>query len=928
MIGTTLSHFRITAKLGEGGMGAVYRAEDTKLGREVAIKLLPEAVAGDPDRLARFEREARVLAALNHPAIAAIHSFESAEVGADGGLSADLGRELTTDLGREGGSRGPEPRVRAVHFLVMELAPGVTLAERIGRGPVPVAEALPIARQIAEALEAAHGKGIVHRDLKPANVKVDARGAVKVLDFGLAKALVAESGERARDLTHSPTLTGYPAAGGVLLGTAAYMSPEQARGLPVDAEADVWAFGCVVYEMLTGERPFTGATTTDVLASILRSEPDLGRLPGEVPPGLRRLVARTLEKDPRHRLQGIGEARVTLEDLLAGRVDVAAPGPAVASPSRPARRLLWLAALAGAALAGLALGALLRSGGTTADQLNPDVRLRQLTFEPGLEQDPALSPDGNYVAYTTDEGGNLDIVVLPLAGGNRERVVDDPADDAQPAWSPDGSRLAFISARDRGGRLAVVANLMALTPYVQGRFGDLFLVPARGGRPVKLAENAAYPAWSPDGQRIVFQSEHSGQWDLWTVAAAGGEPSPLTADLSIDFQPAWSPDGRWIAYASGSGGADYGLRVIPAGGGEARVLLQGNQAMLDPAWSADGRWLYFASDRSAAPGNMSLWRLPFPAGPEPRPERVTLGPGDVGTETAREGHRLAYSAVHFQPDVWELTLADRELRQLTAAASVEDFPDLSPDGRTLLMASGRAGDSLAVWALDLESRELRQLVEGGAPMPGPRWSPDGRRFAYMKARPGSPTATHVQELGGLSSREVVASEDATADFPSWSPDGLALVFSELDRATSERRIAWQSLAGERRILAPGGAGRLLNFPAVSRDGDLVAYHVDGSTPRQIWVVPTAGGEPRKVSQRDELELSHPRWSPVDPDAILVVVDHENLGVVSLATGEVTLLTSFDASTIVVDYASWSPDGTRVFFSLSRRTGDVFLLEDL
>jgi Tol biopolymer transport system component len=926
VIGAVLSHFRVAAKLGEGGMGAVYRAEDTKLGREVALKILPEAVASDPERLARFEREARMLAALNHPAIAAIHSFESAEMRVEGGLSTDLGRELTTDLGREGGGQGAGRRARTVHFLVMELAAGETLAERIARGPVPVEEAVPIARQIAEALEAAHARGIVHRDLKPANVKVDARGAVKVLDFGLAKALVGERSEGERDLTHSPTLTGYPTAGGVLLGTAAYMSPEQARGLPVDVEADVWAFGCVVYEMLAGERPFTGATTTDVLAAVLRAEPDLERLPKEIPSALRRLLARTFEKDPRHRLQGIGEARVALEDLAAGRCDVAAAVALVPGRS-PARRLLWPAAAIVAGVAGLLAGARLRSGGAPADELNPDRRLRQLTFAPGLEQDPALSPDGNYVAYATDERGNLDIVVLPLAGGNRRVVVDDPADDAQPAWSPDGSQLAFVSARDRGGRLGVVPNTGSLTAYVRGRLGDLYLVPALGGRPVKLAEKAAYPSWSPDGRELVVQSDRSGQWDLWIVPAAGGEPRALTADATLDLQPAWSPDGRWIAYATTALGAWPALRVAPAGGGESRLLFQSGHGILDPAWSADGRWVYFASDRAAAPGSLSLWRLPFPGETEARPERVSLGPGDVGVEAGRQGSRLVYSAVHFAPDLWELALAGRELRQLTTAASAEDFPDLAPDGRTMLLASGRAGDSLGVWALDLETREMQQLVAGGNVIPLARWSPDGRRFAFLKPRDPLPGAIHVQELGGIASREVVASESFDALFPDWSRDGQALVYQEIEG--DFRRIAWQSLAGERRVLVDGGTDRQVNCPDISLDGRLVAYQMEASgVLRQIWSVPIEGGEPAKLSRRDDLELSHPQWSPVDPDAILVAVDHENVGILSVATGEVTLLTSFDSSSRVIDYPSWAPDGERIFFSLSQRTGDVFLLEDL
>jgi serine/threonine-protein kinase len=277
MIGSTLSHFRITAKLGEGGMGEVYRAEDTRLGREVAIKVLPQSLVADPDRVTRFEREARALASLSHPNIAAL--FE---------------------VGREGG----------VQFLVMELAAGETLAARISRGPLPVGEALPIALQIAEALEAAHDQGIVHRDLKPANVMVGAEGRVKVLDFGLAKALEPGSGTAgAADLAHSPTLTYQATEAGVLMGTAAYMSPEQARGRPADGRSDAWAFGLVLLEMLTGRQVFAGETLSDTLAAVLRGEPELRDLPRDVPPAVRRLVARCLRKEPRRRLQAIGDAR-------------------------------------------------------------------------------------------------------------------------------------------------------------------------------------------------------------------------------------------------------------------------------------------------------------------------------------------------------------------------------------------------------------------------------------------------------------------------------------------------------------------------------------------------------------------------------------------------------------------------------------------
>ncbi len=302
MIGSSFSHFKVTSKLGEGGMGEVWQAEDTKLGRNVALKVLPESLAGEPERLARFEREARVLASLSHANIAGIHGLEEAN-----------------------GQR----------FLVMELIDGETIAERVQRGPMAVEEAVRVARQIAEAVESAHEKGVIHRDLKPANVKITSGGQVKVLDFGLAKALAPDpiSGDGpAEDLSLSPTLTQAMTGIGVLLGTAGYMSPEQARGKPVDRRADIWAFGCVLYEMLTGQRLFTGETATDVIGAVVHKDPDLDELPPKVPARIRRLLERCLEKDPSRRLQSIGEARIALQDWLDH------PEPQQRSMLRPTRR--------------------------------------------------------------------------------------------------------------------------------------------------------------------------------------------------------------------------------------------------------------------------------------------------------------------------------------------------------------------------------------------------------------------------------------------------------------------------------------------------------------------------------------------------------------------------------------------------------------
>ena len=653
--GQRLGPYEITAPLGAGGMGEVYRARDTRLGREVAIKALPAEVARDPERLARFRREAQLLAALNHPNVAAIHGLEEA----DG-----------------------QP------FLVLELVPGEDLAERLKRGALPADEALSIAEQIAGALEEAHEHGIVHRDLKPANVKVTPEGKVKVLDFGLAKAWAGEaaSGSSA-DLSQSPTLAHTGTAAGLILGTAAYMSPEQARGKTVDKRADIWAFGAVLHEMLTGKPLFTGETVSDVLAAVLTREPDWAALPESTPPSVRRLLRRCLERDPKRRLRDIGEARIA----LSAPNDKAATGGGGRRTTGDARwrRFILPAAIAVAGLAFAAGYAAPPAGRAPTPLVGADTVVRQLTFDPGLEAEPSFSPDGNYVAYTTNDRGSLDIVVMPVAGGQVRRLVETEADEAQAAWSPDGTQVAFTSARDHDGRLKNIGGLSALSTFVQGQGGDLFLVPAAGGTAAKLVERGAYPAWSPDGKTIAFQSDRGGHWNIWVVPSQGGEPRRLTDDADIDFQPAWSPDGKWIAYAS------TGLKVVPSDqSGPPRTLTVPAQGVLTPAWSSDGRWLYFAANRSRDESRTSLWRLAFP--PEERPsrvERITLGESaDVDPAVAASGGRLAYGRVSYAPDLWELDPRSGVLRQITSTSCLEDYPHLSPDGRTLVSTpTARAG---------------------------------------------------------------------------------------------------------------------------------------------------------------------------------------------------------------------------------------------
>jgi serine/threonine protein kinase len=503
--GTRLGSYEVLAQIGAGGMGEVYSARDTKLQRDVALKILPAIFAANPERMARFEREAKLLASLNHPHIAAIYGLE------------------------ESGS---------TRALVMELVEGPTLAERIAAGPIPAEEALPIAKQIAEALEYAHDRSVVHRDLKPANVKVTADGTVKVLDFGLAKALMDEAAEA--DLRNSPTLSMAATMAGTILGTAAYMSPEQAKGKAVDRRADIWAFGCVLYEMLTGQQLYSGETAAETLASVIKDQPALDRLPSGTPPAIRNLLRRCLDKDPRQRLQHMGEARITIE-----RGGDASPEPSAAQRKGPLRniRIAWSAAGIGIAIAMLALGSL---------------AYFQYFMRPPDDKPPVrffVSPPDRWTVM--QQLGPTGTSPIPLA------------------VSPDGRRIAFLAASADGKDLLWVRTLEALTvqslggtdgasgPFwsVDSRFlgffasGKLKKIDVSGGPPITLcdAPDGVGGTWSRDGVIVFAPTLSSG---LQKVSAAGGVPTAATTlgqGETRHVRPSFLPDGRHFLYRAYTG---------------------------------------------------------------------------------------------------------------------------------------------------------------------------------------------------------------------------------------------------------------------------------------------------------------------------------------------------------------------------------------
>ena len=722
--GTRLGPYEIRFKLGEGGMGEVYRAHDTTLNRDVAVKVLPDLFADDPERLARFTREAQTLAALNHPNIAHIYGVES-------------------------------------RALVMELVEGEDLAVHIARGAIPLAEALPIARQIAEALEAAHDQGIVHRDLKPANIKVKADGTVKVLDFGLAKALTQDAGPRTQDLSNSPTLTARATQIGVIMGTAAYMAPEQARGKTVDRRADIWAFGVVLFEMLTGQRAFKGDDTSDVLAAVLRQDLDWSALPPATPPRLRRLLERCLDRDPRQRLRDVGEARVEIAKIESGTTDGPATPPAAAAARSTGSRAWSL--LKGAFVIAL-IAAAWWLGRRAAVPEAAWSRFTQLTDASGIETGPSLSPDGASFAYASAARGSWDIYVQRVGGRNPVLVAGDPArDEIWPAFSPDGKSIAYS---------------------LGGGTGGIFIVGATGESARRLTDTGSNPAWSPDGQHIVFCSEEvqsvystNTESTLWTVDVNGGTPVKLDLDIAA-FQPAWSPSGKRIAFWTNING-QRDIATIAATGGS-RLLATDDVAVdWGPVWTPDGRFLYFASDRG---GSMGIWRMPIDEASgraTGAPEPIAAGV-DVSMDLphlSADGNALVFrskiqsvnpAAIDFDPATERagaVRLLQHTTRQLLPAS-------VSPDGRWLALynLNERQQD---IFTMRSDGSALTHLTDDDARDWFPHFAPDGSTVEFISNKGGAYQGWSIRPDG--SGRAQITNIDATIDYVFFSPDGRKLV---------------------------------------------------------------------------------------------------------------------------------------------------------
>jgi len=841
--GFRLGHYEIVAKLGAGGMGEVWRATDTRLGREVALKVLPVGFAADPERHARFEREARVLASLNHPHIAHLYALERLEVGADSRqptARTSSAHPGTSEAEATGSGHGPratghdvERAPRALHVLVMELVEGEELTRLIARGPVAASDAVAIAAQIADALEAAHEKGIVHRDLKPANVKVRPDGAVKVLDFGLAKAW--EDDAAGGDPAVSPTLTHQYTRAGVVLGSAAYMAPEQARGKAVDRRADIWAFAVVLYEMLTGRLAFPGETVSDTIAALLARDPDWSALPASTPAPLRRLLRRCLEKDPRRRLRDIGDARLDLEDARSASTSGDPGAPAPGTARRPSWRTAGAAALAGAALAGLAAIALWPRG------VAQEKRVRRFEISGGTFNEvanAAISPDGQVIAMRGDTlGGKLlirrldDFEARPL--GSSPRAVN-------PFFSPDSASVAFF------GPDGLVRTTIA------------------GGALQRICEAAVYGsgAWGPDGT-IVFAGglvDGTAFQGLMRVSADGGTPQVLTTPDTAAGErrhawPIFLPGGDTVLYTALLG---EGLRidaVSVATGKRLGTVTTGAH----PRYAASGHLLFWDGRETnllAARFDAAALRL---TGPKisVMPGLPAFSDGRLAYDVSSNG-TLIFGTAQLAMDAFRVVWVDRGGRETPLLDEPASWtqPRLSPDGRALLLRRA-ASPNCTLWMLDLERRTLSRFTTAGDAH-DPIWSPDGRWVVYSLAG----TASHGivrQAADGSGTLEVLAeSVEHRLLARAFTPDGKALVVATSDLAAHGADLALLALDGSRTMTPLVATQFQEDFPAFSPDGRFLAYTSDQSGQREVYVRPYP--HPGGVVQVSNHGGTAPLWS--------------------------------------------------------------------
>jgi Tol biopolymer transport system component len=859
--GTKLSTYEILAPLGAGGMGEVYAALDPALNRKVAIKVLSDAVAGDPERRERFEHEAKAIAALNHPNIVTVHAVESAD-------------------GRV--------------FITMELVKGRALQDLIPTAGMSVGQLLDVAVPLVDAVAAAHQQGLTHRDLKPANVMVTDAGLIKVLDFGLAKF----TGDGPAGLR--TTMSTQP---GVIVGTVPYMSPEQAEGRPVDSRSDIFSMGIMLHEMATGRRPFEGKSGPGVLAAIIESTPTpLTDLRPDLPRELERIVKRCLAKLPDRRYQTARDLATDLDELRM----VLRSAPNLARPivGTPPKIAWWRSAVGGAVLAafGGVAGylAVPNSRGTDPAGM-PSGHFRRVTSQAGTELYPRLSPDGAFVLYVSRDGGDWDIFLKRVAGEKPINLTEDsPSDDTRPAYSVDGRFIAFRSERGQGG---------------------LYVMGATGENPRRLSPEGFDPSWSPDGTELVYSLDpfidplDRRPSTLWIVNVASGTKRQVSAGDAV--QGAWSPTGRRIAYWGFHQGGQRDLWTVAESGGEPVQLTRDAGVDWNPIWSPDGRHIYYASDRG---GSMNLWRI----GVEESTGQPTSDPEPIGTPSShsqhlslsRDGRQLAFvdlqSRVNLQQAAFDPSARQVVGRPLwvTGGARLVKNADLSPDGAWFAFDS-ITDDREDLFVVRSDGTAQRQLTDDAFKDRAPRWSPDGSRIAFLSDGSGRYECWTMLPDGSGATQISQTTGTRWAQAPVWSPDGRSIACNTQGSAPIVIDAESRDAGRPTHVAAPGGSPER-EFFAWSTIGGLVGRSAEG----QLMAFTPGQDRFRAIAPRG----TRPIWLG-DGRGVLYI----NAGVLWLADGSTgRAMEILSVAPNQVQSFGISRDNRTLYFTVTTSEADVWV----